>query len=98
MQEPGVSGSIDLAEVNRIIRTLAMYSSEAAQKAQSAIDTEVALLRERVSSTLAGCIDAVLEFKDLNLEDEDSSIDVHMLMRLKKAAEELGDGTRASLP
>ena len=89
MQEPGDSGSIDLAEINRIIRTLAMYSSEAAEKAQSAIDTEVSLLKDRVSSTLAGCIDSVLDYKDLNLEDEDSSIDVHMLMRLKKAAEEL---------
>lgn len=89
MQERGDNGSIDLAEVNRIIRTLAMYSSEAAEKAQSSIDTEVALLRDRVSSTLAECIDDVLEYKDLNLEDEDSSIDVHMLMRLKKAAEEL---------
>ena len=37
MQKPGVNGGIDLAEVNRIIRTLAMYSSEAAEKAQSAI-------------------------------------------------------------
>ncbi len=89
MQKPGANGGIDLAEVNRIIRTLAMYSSEAAERAQSTIDAEVALLRDRVSSTLAGCIDSVLEYKDLNLEDEDSSIDVHMLMRLKKAAEEL---------
>ena len=89
MQKPGANGGIDLAEVNRIIRTLAMYSSEAAERAQSAIDAEVALLRDRVSFTLAGCIDAVLEYKDLNLEDEDSSIDVHMLMRLKKAAEKL---------
>ena len=89
MQKPGVNGGIDLAEVNRIIRTLAMYSSEAAEKAQSAIYSEVNLMRDRVSFTLAECINDVLEYKDLNLEDEDSSIDVHMLMRLKKAAEEL---------
>jgi hypothetical protein len=89
MQGPGVRRGIDFAEVNRIIRSLAMYSSEAAEEAQSAIDTEVSLLRDKVSHTLAGCIDAVLEYKDLNLEDEDSSIDVHMLMRLKKAAQEL---------
>ena len=89
MQNPGASGSIDFAKVDRIIRTLGMYSSGAAEMAQSAVDSEVTLMREKVSSTLAGCIDAVLEFKDLNLEDEDSSIDVHMLMRLKKSAEEL---------
>ena len=73
----------------RIIRSLAMYSAHEAQEAEEELEAELDHLRSTLSSSLVGHIDAVLEDKNLNLEDEDSSIDIHMLMRLKQDAEQL---------
>ncbi len=89
MQEPGGRQGFDLDDVSRIIRSLAMYSAQAAQEAQSEVNEEIDSMRMRLSSTLVSHIDAVMYDKDLNLEDEDSSIDVHMLRRLKHNAKEL---------
>ena len=89
MREPGGRQGFDLDDVSRIIRSLAMYSAQAAQEAQSEVNEEIDSMRMRLSSTLVSHIDAVMYDKDLNLEDEDSSIDVHMLRRLKQNAKEL---------
>jgi len=91
MQDPGWQKQVSLQveEICRILRSLAMYSPGEARKAEAEVLAAFDALRRQVSSQLAARVEAVLEDKNLNLEDEDSSIDIHMLRRLKVDAESL---------
>ena len=91
MQDSGWRQSLALHvdKTARIIRSIAMYSPLEALEAEKELETELEYLKGRLSLRLVAHIEAVLEDKDLNLEDEDSSIDMHMLRRLKRDAEAL---------
>ena len=74
--------SSQMQEVRRIVRVIAMFSPKAATDVEKDISARVDAMFEDVLAELLTVITHLLDEKFLNQEDEDSSGELHMLMKL----------------
>ena len=80
-------------ELARGVESLAMYSPEAAEEMEGLIAQETTRTFRELRDKLLGKIEALLQEKNDDAEDWDSSSSIHMLMDLKRRVEKVvGDG------